>query len=89
MKKEELKIMMAPDPSVRRMREASGNIISEDRLVHFFYLLCRDHIVPGEVERLIRQVEECKVEMHFTNGWIARYAQNLRDRMILGDRWDK
>lgn len=68
--------------AIERMRVASGSVSSSDRIVILFYHLLRDHLTPGQVETLVQEVESFDDEALFTNGWLARYAQNLRDRMF-------
>lgn len=56
-----------------KLREASGNMDSESKLIAFLYDLMRDHITPGAVEKLLRANENPNAS--YTNGWLAQYAQ--------------
>lgn len=48
-------------------------IRTSDRLVTFLYLLCRDTICAGELERLVAQAERA-IDPAFSNDFIAAYA---------------
>ncbi len=67
--------------SYEKMRERSGEIISESKLVGFLYILMRDHVPPGNVESIIRDVKDLK-EYSFSNGWLANYAIDIADRLM-------
>ena len=56
-----------------KLREASGNININSKLVSFLYELLRDHLTPGAVEQLLRNSTEPNAQ--YTNGWLAQYAQ--------------
>lgn len=62
------------------MRERSGSINSNSKLVSFLYLLMRDHLPAGVIEEIIRDAEET-TDCQFTNGWLAKYAEDLKDRL--------
>jgi len=65
-----------------RLRDASGNVISSDPWVNFLYLLMRDHITAGVVEKLIQEaVTKPGMDCAYTNGWLAKYAENLVERV--------
>jgi len=65
------------------MREASGNVQSECKLTSFFYELLRDHVTISDVESLVRRVisEPAGVNYVYTNGWLAKYAENVVKRL--------
>lgn len=63
----------------KNLKEESGNIISEDKLVSFLYELMRDKITPGVVEELVNNSQQTPVE--FTNGYLANYAKHLAERL--------
>lgn len=42
------------------MRERSGSINSNSKLVSFLYLLMRDHLPAGVIEEIIRDAEDLK-----------------------------
>lgn len=64
---------------IERMREASGNVTTADRLEVFLYLLLRDHLPAGAVEKIVLTLNE--EETLFTNGWLATYAKDLSKRL--------
>ena len=72
----------ARDDKNERMREASGMVEDDSRLVEFLYLLMRDSTVIGTVENLVSEVETtpCGGSL-FTNGWLANYAKYLAARL--------
>lgn len=65
------------DPGIR---ERSGAIGSNDPLVAFLYLLMRDHVLPGDVEGLLRQVTASN-GYTFCNGWLASHAIDVAKRL--------
>jgi len=69
------------DKRTEELRSLTGKITSTDPLVDFFYLLMRDELPAGKVERLVRDSINPvgKEETVFTNGWLAQYAKNLAD----------
>lgn len=67
------------------MRAASGGVVSSDPLVAFLYTLMRDHLPVGGVEVLIRDASDKEVETTYTNGWLARIAEDQAAR-LRGDR---
>lgn len=62
------------------LRERSGTIKINNRLVSFLYDLMRDHLPPGKVEALIREAED-EPDIVYTNGWLALYAEDLANRL--------
>jgi len=60
------------------LRERSGAVFDDDPLVSFLYLLMRDHVPAGVVEGIVRPRDGVT---HFTNGHLARYAQDLAARL--------
>ncbi len=71
---------MSDDPHNDALRDASGSIVSDSRVVCFLYSLMRDHLPVGVLERLVRETEE--QPLTYTNGWLALYAQNLALRLF-------
>lgn len=63
----------------RNMRERSGAVDFNSRLVSFLYELMRDQLTPGQVEELVRNSQEPQVE--YTNGWLATYAADVATRL--------
>lgn len=60
------------------LRARSGSVIDDDPLVRFLYLLMRDHVPSGVVEGIV-QPESTVIQ--YTNGHLARYAQDLAARL--------
>lgn len=67
------------------IREQSGSVDSADPLVAFLYILMRDHLPVGEVEGIISnhvgQGEDRGCVSHYSNGWLAKYAEYLAGRL--------
>lgn len=61
------------------LRAASGEIDDHRPLVAFLYLLARDHCPVGVVEEILGSIGMGPYE--FTNGWLARWAQNAAERL--------
>jgi hypothetical protein len=56
---------------------------NKKNLVAFFYQLIRDHMPLGEVEKLVRENEIPPEDaVVFTNGYLARYAQECVARLM-------
>jgi hypothetical protein len=71
-----------------RMRMASGTVSDPRPLVTFLYLLMRDEVTAGRVEKLIDQIGlvDGSVEASvFTNGWLALHAQDVAARLTKGE----
>jgi hypothetical protein len=67
------------------MRNASGRIGDNSRLVAFLYVLMNNHLTPGAVEDIMHnhvEAVELKTERLYTNGWLAQHAQNIAERLI-------
>ena len=64
-----------------QIRQESGNVVSESPLICFLYLLMRDHVVPGTLEKVVMDTEKAETSFIFTNGWLAKYAENLAKRL--------
>lgn len=77
---------MALSPQNAAIREHSGSVNSRDPLVSFLYQILRDHLPAGTVEDIMQQhvfppqFEEGSVT-EFCNGYIARYAQDVANRL--------
>lgn len=64
---------------ITRLREASGSVDINSRLISFLYQLMRDHVPPGTVEAIAL---DCNYqEVKYTNGWLARYAEDIAKRL--------
>jgi len=70
------------------LRERSGCFNSYDPLTGLFYMLLRDgYISPAISEELIRSEEDhMNDEKIYSNGWLAKYAQDLSDRLKVEDK---
>lgn len=62
------------------LRERSGEVDSTDPVVALLYVLLRDHLPAADIEEAVQQVDKGDAFM-FTNGWLARYAIDLRERL--------
>lgn len=70
------------DPDNRRMRTASGAVDDARPLVALLYELARDDLPVGVFEdKIDRLVNRQGLEFQFTNGWLARWAQDAADRL--------
>lgn len=66
-----------------QLRIDSGEVNSSDPLVAFLYLLIRDHIVSGDIESIMKEIENTTEDKYvFTNGFIASYAKNIKERLV-------
>jgi hypothetical protein len=66
-------------PNDSRMRVRSGLINSEDPLVVLLYLLMRDHIPSGDIEGILKDIQN--EEYEFSNGWLANHAKDIAERL--------
>lgn len=64
----------------KEFRELSGSV-DGNRLEAFIYLLIRDHMPAGRLEKVIMEVENIE-KAQFTNGYLAKYAKLLSNRII-------
>lgn len=63
------------------MRKESGDVTSSDPLVTFIYLMVRDNLPSGAVEKLVEDVKDHVQPVEYSNGWIASYAKSVADRL--------
>lgn len=63
----------------RKLRDRSGEVDINSRLVGFLYNLMRDHLPVGTVEKVVQECHEPNVE--YCNGYLAKYAQDIADRL--------
>jgi hypothetical protein len=69
------------DPNAE-MHKRSGAVHDADPLVALFYDLLRDHIQPGDLEKLVRSAcEHHDKTMVYSNGWLAEYARDMVRRL--------
>jgi hypothetical protein len=71
--------MLLPIDETKALRERSGTVQISSKLVSFLYELMRDYLTPGEIEKLVQASQEPNVT--YTNGWLAKYAQDLSNRL--------
>lgn len=71
------------------MRKKSGYVNDKRLLVGFLYLLMRDRVTPGMIESIVLEISNAhdhktaKIEkFEFTNGWLAKYCQDVADRLL-------
>lgn len=62
-----------------QLRERSGNIDLNSRLISFLYELMRDHVPAGTVEKMVRNSED--PDTQYCNGWLAKYAEDVANRL--------
>lgn len=65
------------------LKERSGGHATQNPLAVFFYLLLRDKLTAGEVERLVQEVEEAPpgTVSQLSNGWVGRMAEDYAARL--------
>jgi len=50
----------------------------------FFYTLMRDYLTPGEVEKIVQDIEkENSKDIIYTNKYLAKYADNISKRLMI------
>lgn len=69
------------DKRLEDLREASGTVTYSDPLTTFLYLLMRNDLPAGVVEKLVIEAVDSAEESTFTNGWLAHYAHNLSEEL--------
>lgn len=62
------------------LRERSNSIRLNSKLISFLYELMRDYLPAGEVEILVQKSQE--PDCLYTNGWLAKYAEDLAKRLL-------
>lgn len=73
---------------MEHLRIRSGGAAYEDNLTSFLYELMRDHLPPGKVEQIVQnslqqgdRTENGTVKTVYSNGWLARYANDISERL--------
>ncbi len=66
----------------RAMRERSGHVVIDSKLVSFLYDLMRDYLPLSDVEQLVRNAEDHS-KITYTNGWLANYAKDLANDLVI------
>lgn len=71
------------------LRHRTGEVNDDDPLVNFLYLLMRDHLSTGVVEGIVQPDLQRGGLSQYTNGHLARYAQDLAARLTMREpiRW--
>ncbi len=65
------------------MRTRSGEVRDNRKIVEFLYTLVRDHVPLGVVEGLMIDIAVTgEKERNYTNGWLARYAQDVAAHLL-------
>ena len=72
---------MYSEERTKELRRVSGTVTYGDPLTSFLYSLMRDHLPAGTVEKLVVEVSEEAENVVFTNGWLAKYANNLAEQL--------
>lgn len=79
------------DLNIQRMRKQSGELTTNSLLVTFLYILLRDEVPAGKIERIMLQLtnphdydnpERVHQEVSLTNGWIGKYAEDIAARLL-------
>ncbi len=65
--------------SIEKLRKESNSFSKKCKLTEFLYYLMRDHVTPGTVEGIM--TENTGDDCNYTNGWLARYAENVAERL--------
>lgn len=52
------------------------------RLVHFLYVLLRDKVHPGVVERIVQDTEQTRGACNYSNEHLEGYAHEIADRLL-------
>lgn len=64
------------------LTERSGTYGTDDMLVRFLYVLMRDRIPAGHIEKaMIDAAEGGPGSVTLCNGWMAKYAHDLAERI--------
>jgi hypothetical protein len=71
---------ITPGEPNSELRLRSGEVDIDSKLVSFLYTLMRDHLPPGQVEAIVR--DSTVPDVAYTNGWLAKYAEDLAKRLL-------
>lgn len=70
------------DMHMLAMRVRSGHVKDTDPLVSLLYSLIISELPVGRIEKLMIEIDAFKErQVKYTNGWIAKYAQDLAFRL--------
>lgn len=64
-----------------KLRKRSGEVNSYDKLTDFLYILMRDHLPLGTVEKIYQEHITHEKQCQFCNGYLASYAKDLAKRL--------
>jgi len=65
------------------LRNDSGNVKVQNKLVSFLYQLLRDELPAADVEKIMTEVDkENNQEIIYSNGYLAEYAMNIANRLV-------
>jgi len=56
--------------------------IKNNKIVTFLYLLMRDELPCGVVERIVQELENTGKNYFFSNGYLADYAYEIAERLL-------
>ena len=66
----------------KTIRQRSGNIHDTRKLVCFLYLLMRDELPCGTIEKIVAVIDNVKpFPTEYSNGWLAKYAKDVATRL--------
>lgn len=83
-----------PRPTCQTVPQVGGEEPhrTDDPLVVLLYLLLRDHLNAGIFERLVHEMESAAAEgkegSSLTNRFLGEYAENLAERLRVGEQSD-
>ncbi len=64
------------------IRERSGEVNTNNKLTVFLYILMRDYITPGAVEKIMREhVELQGKEAQLSNRWLGKHSLDIAERL--------
>jgi hypothetical protein len=64
------------------LQEKSGAVSTTDPLAVLFYVLVKDYLTAKQVEELLEKVQGAMPgAVVFNNGWLGRYAVELKDKL--------
>lgn len=72
--------MISKEDKTCSLRERPGTIKINSRLISFLYQLMRDNVPVGTIEQVTQDSED-HLEVVFTNGWLAKYAEDVAKRL--------
>lgn len=72
---------------IKALRLKSGDIQSPNTFLEFIYLLGRDYVPIGVIEKIVSEQEWLTYEkdteaIGYTNGWLAQYAGDVYQRLL-------